>query len=252
MGFNRKDSFSILGIAVMVAPALALAATHVLSGWLEELGDGAAAGMCIGVRGEGLDLWKFRSISYDPADDVAFISLELTSPVSEDWCFSTLALTTRCPAEGEELTIVGFRFNDSGDFPADGSQPSPALGDLFAAKGTVSQVFPTGQDLVMVPFPAIEIQCGSRGAMSGGAVIDRDGLVLGVISTGWDTEDGEGPSVASWIVCGALGRTLDVPWPPGAYPEQVPVMEIPEAALRIVGRDAVNIDGNEMRYRIWY
>ncbi len=252
LGFRgAAGGAEILGSAVMIAPGLALTATHVLTNHLPQLTDGSVVGICMGPREGGLDLWKLRSISYDEADDLAFLSLELMSPIGDDWSFRTLPLTTRCPAVGETVTITGFRFAEGWPWP-EGGAPLPAVGELFASTGAVSVVYHPRRDTSVITYPAIEISCGSLGAMSGGAVLDRDGCLLGVISRGWNTEDGEGPSYAAWIVSGALGRSLDVPWPPGAYPSPVTVTSIPDSALRIIGRDALTVNGTSVAYKVWF
>ena len=46
----------------------------------------------------------------------------------------------------------------------------------------------------MAPFPVIEISCGTLGGMSGGAVLDASGSVIGILSAGLSHDDGRGPS----------------------------------------------------------
>ena len=242
-------SFGFLGTGVMIAPGLALTATHVLAfrpNHLPALQSGDASMLCIGVRSEGLDVWKLRSIAHKYhddedlyLDDLAYLSLELASPLTEGWRFSSLPITTRCPTDREELTIVGFRFCDE-QIEASDARVS-AGGDLFAAKGLVTAVYPRGRDNVL--YPTINISCGSLGGMSGGAVLDSEGKVMGLISRGYDG----GPTYAAWVV-GALDRQLDIPWPPGSYPNPVDVMDIPEEILHVTGREAVSKAG----YQIWY
>jgi hypothetical protein len=235
------------GTAVVIAPGLALTATHVLDSVLPSLLSGNATVACIGVRSAGLDVWNVRKISRAESDDLAYLSLELASPWVEGWSFTALGVTTRAPQQGESLTIVGFRFDnlqeDTGRFRA--------AGHLYAAAGTVTAVYPSRHSS-LIPFPVIEITCGSLGGMSGGAVLDRNSLLMGIISHGLTTDDKSGPTFAAWIV-GALNRRLEIPWPPGLYGDEVHVLDIPEQLLRIEGRDAVSIvDGNRFRYQIWF
>ena len=205
--------------------------------------------MCIGVRPEGLDLWKFRNISYDEADDISFLSIEIISQISDGWTFRTIPLTTRLPVAGETVTIVGFRFAAELEFDETGLT-SPAGGDLYAASGEVLAVHYPYRDSVMVHYPAIEIACGSLGAMSGGAIFDQDGFMLGTISTGVTSDEGDGPTYASWIVQG-LSRPLTIPWPPGLYPQPVAMAAIPEGLLILEGREHVQLNGTMAEYRIW-
>jgi hypothetical protein len=125
-------------------------------------------------------------------------------------------------------------------------------GDLFAAAGEVRAAYPARAEYGPVSYPSIEIACGSLGGMSGGVLLDRNGLVMGLVSRGIGT-DGDGVTWASWIAVAGLNRTLEVPWPPGLYPEQIHVLDIPDALLRIHGREAVEAVGaDRVRYRVWY
>jgi hypothetical protein len=242
------SSFVVEGTAVVTAPGLALSATHVLDSVLPYLASEDAAVACIGVRSEGLDIWNVRKVSYTESDDLAYLSLELASPWVEGWHFTSLGVTTRAPRQGEKLTIVGFKFDNLQE--EDGR--FTAAGHLYAAAGTVTAVYSPLRHPTLMPYPAIEISCGSLGAMSGGAVLDGDGLLVGIISRGLETEDRRGPTFAAWIV-GALNRKLEVPWPPGLYGDEIHVLDIPEQLLRIEGRDAISvIDENRFRYRIWF
>lgn len=249
IGLRRGDAFEVLGTGVMVAPGLALTATHVLRDDIPALVDGEVGALCIGVRSEAIDLWKIRSVSVTRDDDLAYLSLELASRITDAWRFTSIAITTRCPRGGERLTIVGFRFPEI----REASEGRLLVhGDLLAASGTVTAVYPTSRDPVLMPYPTIEIACGSLGGMSGGAVLDASGSLVGVISRGFEFEDGAGPTSAAWVI-GAFARQLDIPWPPGLYERPSQVMAIPDLLLRIVGRDAIRVTGpNETEYRAWF
>lgn len=240
--------FEVRGSAVMLAPGLAVSATHVVVDILADLADGNASALCLGPRTGQLDLWRLRSISTVDQNDIMFLSLELASAISSDWRIRTLPITTRTPSVGEDVTIIGFTFLDTAE-SLDGAGYT-ARGDLLAAAGKVRNVYHPRRDSVLLPFPTIEIECGSRGGMSGGAVLDRDGSVLGVISRGWD--DTGPPVSAAWIV-GGLDRELEMPWPPSLYDTRAPLLSIPERLLNITGRDAiVDMTPGHLTYRIWF
>jgi hypothetical protein len=245
---SRSAAAVVNGTAVVIAPGLAITATHVLSEALPHLTSGDAEVICIGVRSGNLDLWRVRKISYTDRDDVAYLSLQLASPWVEGWFFTSLGVTTRCPQQGERLTIFGFRFDDVQE---DG-QGFSAAGNLYAAAGTVNDVYHPNHFFPSLPFPTIDIACGSLGAMSGGAVLDHDGLLVGMISRGLTTDDLKGPTYAAWIV-GALNRKLELPWPPGVYGDEIHILGIPEQLLHLTGRDAiVMVDENRYNYRVWF
>jgi hypothetical protein len=235
------------GSAVMVAPGLAITATHVIGDILPELGPADTPIACLGVRPQGLDIWGVSKVS-TASDDLSFLSLVLQSSLTPDWYFSSLPITTRCPRQGEKLTIVGFRMPDIEEADASFS----AAGGLYCSTGTVVAAYSPVRHPTLMPFPAIEIACGSLGGMSGGAVLDQAGMLMGVISRGYATDDGEGPTYAAWII-NALNRTLEIPWPPGLYEPSVHVLDLPEQLMHIEGRDAVTIvDENTHTYRVWF
>jgi hypothetical protein len=235
VGFWDGARLDIHGTAAVVAPGLAVTAAHVIRSRLAELGAGTVTLMCIGVRGEGIfDAWKLRSVTVDHGD-IAWLSLELCSAIGESWRFSTVAMTTRAPRVGEELTVVGFRFETSDNWMEAPNALPPLAGRLIAAAGEVQNVYPRQRDGVMVRFPAVEVACGSLGGMSGGAVLDEQGLLVGILSTGFDTDAGDGPIYAAWIIS-ALHLEVNIPWPPGIYQQGVPVLDLPSVACRIIGR----------------
>ncbi len=253
VGLGDATRLEMHGNAVMVAPGLAVTAAHVVDEFAEDLGRGTVGCLCIGVRSGGsLDAWKLRSLTYNDGGDLAWLSLELCSAVGEDWHFSTIAMTTRAPKVGEKLTIVGFRFETQNTTTKARNVLPKLAGRLLVAAGKVQAVYPHQRDKVMVPFPAIEMACGSLGAMSGGAVLDAHGLLTGVVSTGFNTDSGDGPSYAAWIIS-ALDTKVDVPWPPGVYKQGVSVLDLPPSACCIIGRDAmVHVEGGGRGYRVWF
>ena len=249
IGVRRAGSQEICGSGFMVAPGLALSATHVLRGHLDEIMAGSVFAFCVGIRTTGLDLWKIRSVSLTNEDDLAYLSLELMSAIDLAWRFSCLGVTTRCPTPSEAVTIFGFRFEQP-SVAADGSVTF--WGDLFAAAGAVRAVYPERSVYGPVSYPSIEIACGSLGGMSGGVLLDRHGLAMGLVSRGLGT-DGDGVTWASWLVGSGLNRHLAIPWPPGTYPHDVHILDIPDPLLRVEGREAIErVNSHQIRYRVWY
>jgi len=252
VGFGRNgEHVALHGTAVMIAPGLAVTAAHVVREFASELARGDLAALCIGVRPqETCDVWRLRSVSMvsEADSDIAWLSLELCSEITDDWYFSTIAMTTRTPKVGERLTIVGFRFEEG--LMAGNDCVSASPGRLLAASGEVIAVH-NGRDRLLLPFPAVEIACGSHGAMSGGAVLDGEGLLLGVISRGWEIEDNEGPTYAAWIPA-ALGMKVEVPWPPAVYEQGLSVVDLPADLCRLVGREAVAVIGDNIQWVVWF
>ena len=105
------------------------------------------------------------------------------------------------PAAGERLTVIGFRFEQPAEVERGVGDVKPRY---LAGRATVSVssgaagVFSRKHDSVLAPYATIEVRCGSLGGMSGGAVVDSNGELVGVTSVGWQTSDQEGPTLAAW------------------------------------------------------
>lgn len=239
----------VVGTAAVIAPGLAISAAHVLTDYLAQILAGAASLICIGPRSVGLDFWRVRRLSTcDTDDDVAYLSLELASAIPPQWRLRTIALTTRAPRNGETLHVVGFKF------PTVRREPGGfrAFGNLYFAAGPVAAVYPIRRDALLLPYPCIEIACGSLNGMSGGAVLDGRGRLVGVISRGWETDDGQGPSYAAWIV-GALNRSVEISWPPGMYPQPIHLLAMDTHLMPIEGRDRIEVVSPlRTSYQVWF
>jgi hypothetical protein len=257
VGIADGETFTIYGSGVMVAPGLVLTATHVIDEHADALEAKTSRLYCIGVRSGGqAELWALRTLRYPTTEsDIAFIGVELCSEVTADWRLSCLPISTRAPREGEELTIVGFRFDDPrcvGDLGSIDGIPVMSRGQLYVSIGETEAVWYPQRDSVLAPFPTIEIKCGSLHGMSGGAVLDRSGALVGILSTGClNHPDGHGPSNAAWII-DALKFSVNLVWPPGLYGPETPIIEIPYPLINIIGRDKVTLIGpNEIDYTLW-
>lgn len=245
---GTSEGIKAMGTVVAVAPGLAITATHIIGDYVNDIVGGTAAVLCAAPSRHGLELWDVRKVNFTEADDIAFLSLERASAITEDWRLRTIPATTRTPQEGETLHVIGFRL---ATVHADGASFG-LEGDLFAASGEVIAVHYPVRDKFLMPFPTIEIGCGALGGMSGGAVLDDQGHLIGVISTSLATEDGEGPTFASWLV-GGLNREVQITWPPGLYSNPIHVVDIDERLLRLEGRERIHIiDSNSYNYEVWF
>ena len=232
----------IIGSAAMIAPGLAVTANHLFDDrTLSDLDAGDGSLFVTGIRSNCVDQWGVRNLCYDK-HEIAYLSLEIMSELSAGWSFSQFGISTRCPDEGERLTVVGSRFGPMELTP----EGSPKFGgEVYAAVGEVEcAYFPFR--LGTRPYPVISLHCETLGAMSGGPVFDDDGLLLGVVSRGLH----EHTDVA-WIV-GGMNRAVRIPWPTGLYePDSVRVMDIDPRILQIKGREALTTSGLTTNYRSW-
>jgi len=66
LGLKDRAGLDISGTAVMIAPGLAVTATHVLRSSIGRIGVGDEVPYCLGVRDhERLDIWRSTALSYD-------------------------------------------------------------------------------------------------------------------------------------------------------------------------------------------
>lgn len=245
---RTHDHDLAMGSAVMVAPGLAVTATHTFRDWIVDIEAGDVSLLCMGPSSVGCDLWLVRHVSFTDEDDITFLSLELASSIGSDWRVRTLPITTRAPRPGEALHVVGFRF----EADRTSGVAITLRGTLFIATGVVTAIHHPIRDRVLMPYPVIEVACGSIGGMSGGALLDDRGFVLGLVGRGLATEDGQGPTSAPWII-GGLNRLLDISWPPGLYQPSSHVLDIDNGLVSIEGRERMRIlSPTEYQYELWF
>ena len=247
--FPKEGKANLLGSAILVAPGIAIGAMHVFTGVEEEVLAAKAGAYCFGVDGERIDMWSIRHVSSssDRHSDLAIYSLEFASKMPDDSRFTHAVLSTRTPAIGETLTMVGFRELDLSTGP-------PPLGQtvvdvsMLASTGVVTQQFPLRRDAFGLPAPCIEVDCHTAGGMSGGPVFDRQGNLVGILSRGMD----EGPSWVS-LLWPALNWKFKGGWPKGLIPENSRLASLDPNLCSIQGLDAVTLrdDGLKVDYRPW-
>ena len=164
-----------------------------------------------------------------------------------DATFFRLAITTRAPRNGEALHIFGVRCDDIKRDDDGVSFEARLLG----SKGAVTGVYPNRHQYPLVPYPCIELLCDSLGGMSGGAVLDDAGFLLGIISRGMSPDGGKGPTFAAWLVP-SLTRSIEISWPPGVYNGPVTPMKMNPVMIAIEGRDAVSEVDEGVAYKAWF
>lgn len=244
--FSFEDKHEVLGTAFLVAPGLAISASHIFSSHLEQAARGEVSVSAVGIRDKSADFWRVRKITHSNKADTCLLSISAASNLPEDQTYYQFPVTTRQPNLGESIHLLGFRSGTYNDLQRDLLEM-----DLIASQGRVTSVWNKGRDKTLVPFPAIEINAGSLGGMSGGIAIAADGHVLGIISRGLDSEDGKGPTYISWII-NCLTQTIDLVWPIGFYGEALSMLEINERVCFIEGRNAFfKNDDNTWTYRPW-
>ncbi len=198
VAFIEDCRIAFSGTAVLVGPGIAIAALHVFSDRQESIVSKDTEVIVAGARGNRIEFWKPYAVTEIQGTDLLMISMDYSSPISPNHVFNGGCLTTRTPEIGETVTVLGYRPSRI-EFHDDDSNEVQFGGALHFGSGKVTSLFPEGRDTVMLPWPVFEIECPSQGAMSGGPVFDIDGLVIGILSTSFTSEEGAGPSYASFL-----------------------------------------------------
>ena len=240
--FQYGNHHTVEGTAVMIGVGLALSAKHVFDEHCDALAAGEAVMFCFGLRPNGvLDIWHcYRMMTHNSGEfgDLELLSLTLVSDMPADHHFSLLSLTTRKPQPGEPVTVVGFRFEDSASRDSV-HDPVALAGQMYLSQGAAGAFSYPIHDSVLAPYPTIEIFSGSLGGMSGGAVFDVNGHVVGITSLGLQGDDQQGPTLAAWWMSAYFWRP-EPTWPAGLYQAGAAISEMPEL-VRIVGREHVQV-----------
>ena len=218
-GFKDGRVGQVIGTAVMIAPGVAVTATHVL----DEL---EAAGWNVDARGPGgggsLTWWRAtgfgRTVYINrqteevrASSDLAVMALELAGDPGRLLELPIPVLAPDIPAVGDSVMVVGFQ-SGGGD---------PEGISLFASRGVVTAQHLNGRDTVMLPNPCLEVELDIWGGMSGGAVVNTHGELVGIASSSVQGSERLG-------FVSLLGPVMDykiVPhWPPGWYDADVSTM----------------------------
>jgi len=215
VNLTSTNEHRVEGSAVMVAPGVALCASHVFQGHLDRLMSGELKALCIGPSDHGNELWGLRGINFVPNTDVCILTLTLINGLPTDRTFHHASITTRTPRHGERLFVVAFKAEaEDCENWVEGRQIR--MNALICA-GEVTQHFLLGRDRVMLPGPAIEVECDSWPGMSGGPVFDDEGWLIGVLSSSVSGEHHDSPSFVS-LAISALGHRFTGGWPdPGSH-----------------------------------
>ena len=250
------NRLTIYGSGVMVAPGVVLTASHSVNEYYDAVRARERQLHCIAIRQDGrAELWTLRRwIWPETKSDISFLNVELCTAAPEGWSCACLPISTRAPAVGETVSVIGFRFDvpgARGPLGTIGDAPIISQGGLYVATGQVQKLWYPQRDPIRISFPAIQIGCSTLGGMSGGPVLDQAGNVIGILSTGMETLEGD-ESYAAWILHAFMFK-LGLVWPPGLYSESATLLDLPDTLVRIVGRNKVELTSDqEIVYEYWH
>lgn len=189
----EQDGLTILGSGVMVGPGLLLTATHVLDEFPRDGGGpvfltflpGAARAwlpidvVTISGRSEFDESRKVVS-------DLSLVSCTLNSTAHASLPLMLAPMQIALPLVGERLWATGFRHQ--------GISGEAALVTPFISSGLVTAAYPNGRGERMAS-PCFEVDMSTIGGMSGGAVVNADGNLVGIVSSSFEG----GPSYITLI-----------------------------------------------------
>lgn len=233
LAFKLGNKIEVTGTGVIIAPGMAVCAKHVIDGYVQRITSDDVSIYAIGVRSDGLEIWKVEKIRTIDQNDVAILSLSLASPVRGSRPFNVAHITARVPFKGERISVVGFRAASS-EFEIAESLPWEIELALIASKGEVSEIFRTGRDRVMLPGPSFSLECSTWGGMSGGPAFDLNGNLIGLLTSSY----GDDPISFVSLLWPALCIDVCQVWPMMDKPFFGPLIE--NMHCPILGRELVS------------
>jgi hypothetical protein len=137
---------------------------------------------------DGFVTWHVRFASHRDTLDVCLLQLtpeEGQYPDGYVWPYPTLDL--RLVTKRTRVQAFGFPVADIlVDPETKGWVLQHAVG---GSVGLVTDVFPEGRDRVKLPFPCFEMNIETRGGMSGGPVVNGDGNISGIVTSGFSFQE---------------------------------------------------------------
>jgi hypothetical protein len=200
---------TVVGTATLIAGHLAVTARHVLEYALRTLGGAAVGEKGIEITTFELKLYQvllpgpvyriWRVVSGWPCDtDIVLLHLGLdraTAP-DEQIVWKQPRLRALPPPVGQHVVAFGYRESKIAVTESDGVHHIELNDRPTTSAGVVRQVYPSGRDKVMLPFPCFEIEARFEPGMSGGMVLDETGALCGLICASLQHGDPNAPPIS--------------------------------------------------------
>lgn len=184
---------TILGSGVMVGPGLLVTATHVL----DEISQDGSPPMFMTFLPDRARAWLPLAVTtlskpseFDDrrtvVSDMSLVSCTLNSEAHEMFPLMLAPMQIALPLIGERLWAIGFRHQAIED--------RAALVTPLVSSGLVTAAYPNGRGERMAS-PCIEVNMNTVGGMSGGAVVNAEGYLVGILSSSFEG----GPSYVTLV-----------------------------------------------------
>jgi hypothetical protein len=234
VGMRGAEGMTIVGSGVMVAPGLVLTATHVI----DEIEAAGSVPVILSFLPDAARAWLpigFSALTGPSAfyadqtvsSDVTLVSCTLNSDALSPAPLKLAPMRVALPLLGDRLWAIGFRHQQI--------ENGAAFVSPMISSGIVTQAFPMGRGERM-PSPCFEVDMETIGGMSGGAVVNAEGEVVGIVSS---SPDG-GPSYMT-LIWDALRLRVAKPIPALSKTEMVSLLGAKAVGL---ARLAGDVDRN--------
>lgn len=199
----------VVGTATLITGHLAVTARHVLEYALQTFGFKARSATEAVIDSFELKLyqvlpgpiyrfWRVHTV-WPTASDIAILHLGLdrTTVPGETINWKSLRLRVMPPPVGQKVVAFGYHSGKIEVTESPDGTHHIALNDRPTTSiGTIRQIYPTGRDRVMLPFPCYEIEAQFDPGMSGGMVIDETGALCGLICASLQQNDVDAPPIS--------------------------------------------------------
>ena len=163
--------------------------------------DGCAIRLYQVLPGPEYRVWEVRSAWMCPTDIAVLHLLKWRTTRPEETIeWRAPRLRALPPPVGEKVVAFGYRESKvlvTED--AAGVHHIEHNDRLTVSIGEVKQIYPSGRDRVVLPFPCYEIEARFDPGMSGGLVIDENGALCGLICASLQTSESNVPPI-SYVV----------------------------------------------------
>lgn len=204
-----------IGSGVFVAPGVVISAWHVFVDFFPKNLNGAMKAefqvysLFGGPRTGKALIWPIESWSLasykNEGSDVTVLTCSLFGEHPTQKVHHQAILSGRMPILGEIVTVIGLKELELRNW----HEHTPLI-NFFMSRGKVIDLFPKGRGPGL-PGPCFAIDTGATGGMSGAAVFDSQGAVIGILSTGVDSNGDNAYSIISSI-SPALKHDIDPSW----------------------------------------
>jgi hypothetical protein len=207
----ERDNWRLnaIGTATLITGHLAMTARHVLEYAMRAFGAKQKGAVEIEIDAFELKLYQvlpgpvyriWRVVAAWPCDTdivILHLALDRTSEPEKGIEWKTPHFRAVPPPPGQTVVAFGYRESQISVTKAANGEHHIELNDRPTVSiGKVTQVYPSGRDRVMLPFPCFEIEARFDPGMSGGIVVDEGGAVCGLICASLQHSDPDAPPIS--------------------------------------------------------